>query len=891
MDGTESLPLLATKLYMPRARENLVVRPRLHYKLSENPDSRLVLITAPAGYGKTTLVTSWLAKQSKKTAWLSLDKNDSDPLIFLSYVAAAMHGIEAGTCKTIRPLLQSSDPPPTSTLLTYFINDLTCLKGPAILVLDDYHAITSPEVDEVAEFLIEHKPPNLGIIITSRRMPDFSISRWRARDEIVEITASDLVFNYDESWHFLHDAMKLKISDKNVDSLREQTEGWVTGLQLAGLGLRSQHRSGDAFIHEMSGDDRLIGDYLVDEVIEQQPIEVRKFLVQTAILRRLSAPLCNPLLEIDNAQEILNHLERSNLFLIPLDNRRIWYRYHHLFGEMLRTRLDQKQPEMVPALYKRAVAWHLENDLIAEAIEYAMAAEDYEQTAVIIEDNFDHFQTGSQRMRIRKWAEAIPETILKEHDVLWSQYIISLFFFADFDIALQTLNHLWHEAPVPEHKVQIVRAIENTLLASITLHTMLDAQRVRELTQEALVLMPEENVLMGGIAKGHFGSASMYLGDLESARLYLTEAISSVGDTFSWSAVIVFHNYLAETLATEGNLRRAAEEYAANQQVVYDRGLQEGHTFAGTLIGLGLLHYEWNELDEAERLIRQGRHLAEPGRSIENMLQACRASIRLQSARGEFPDIKEKLDQIESEAARFQQPPLVMDQLKALRSLLALQEGNHAYAEEWAQSFINRHDLQVSSLQQLEWLTVARIYLADGQVEACLNILQLLHDLALEQNRQRDMIRIGALLARTWYQSGESARGLLTLTDLLFMAEPEGYIRSFVDAGPPLQEMLQELLDSSSETGSGKPSPGYIRLLLDAFPQSLKIPDPIPHMLTPRELEILQLLAEGLSYAQITDRLVITENTLKTHIKRIYSKLHVNNRMQAVLAAQDLGIL
>ncbi len=891
MIHSDNLPLLNTKLYVPVMRENLVKRSRLHKQLAAGENSKLILITAAAGAGKTTLVISWLAQQNKQAAWLSLDKNDNDPLIFLTYVAAALQTIEAGVCETIKPLLISSDPPPIPILLTYFVNDMACLKQPSILVLDDYHAITNAHVHKITEFLIENAPPTLQIIMTSRVMPDISVSRLRARNQLVEISDRDLRFSDEESWQFLHHVMQLHLSQAEASDLNNRTEGWVTGLQLAAIGLRSQPGAGE-FIHELGGDDRLIGDYLVDEVIEQQSLEVRQFLGRTSILHQFSASLCNAVLGIHNAQEMLLYLEHANLFLVSLDNRRGWYRYHHLFGDMLRSRLQQKRPEMIPQLYQRAVAWHLENGLTAEAIDYTIEAGDYEQTAVLIEKYWGQFQTGSRRIRIIQWAEAIPETILKQHDLLWSQYILALFYFASFDTALDALKRLWHTDPIDENKLRLVRALENPLLAAITLHTTLDAQRVLDLSQQALAVLPENNSLMRGIALGHSGSASLYLGDLPAASRYLVAAVELIECTYSWSIITVFRNYLAETEAVQGHLVKAAEQYRQLQHFVCDHGLQEGHTFASTQIGLGMLYYEWNQLEEAERLIREGRRLAETSNSLEVALYAYRASSKLKLAIDQSPDVKEKLDQIEVTAASFQFPPLVMDRIEALRSWLALRAGNLVNGQSWARSFSHKREQQISYLQQFEWLTVARIHLETGREDECLRLLQALQKLALEQNRLRDWIWIGALLVRTWYQAGETHLALSKLNNLLAAAEPEGYIRSFVDPGPIMQELLLKVLAGNGRSATNAPSPAYIQRILAAFPEKSDEKRPLaPTLLTPRELEILQLLADGHAYKQISAELVISENTLKTHIKRIYSKLNVHNRMNAVLVAQDMELL
>ncbi len=878
-------PLLATKLFIPPLRGNLVTRPRLLNKLDNGRAQRLILVTAPAGFGKTTLVSCWLAQRQKKTAWISLDKNDNAPLLFLSYIVEALEQIGTGMCSTVSPLLRLPDPPAISVLLSYLLNDLACLTEQCVLVFDDYHVIHSEEVHQALDFIIENAPLNLQVVITSRQTPKISISRLRARNELAEVTAIDLRFNHDETQKFFQDAMQLHLSIKEIADLEKQTEGWVTGLQLAAIGLKERQNRAE-FIRNFNGEDRFIADYLIDEVLSYQETAVQQFLMYTSVLHRFNASLCNYLLNIENAHEILLQFERENLFLVTLDNRRDWFRYHHLFGEMLRSRLEQREPDDLPTLYQRTIDWHVENGQIEEAIEYAIEGQNYGRAAILLKSIIDQQQTGLQQKRLLNWLQQFPLDLLRSHNELWPQYILSQFYFSDFGKSLEMLHRLWHDSPIDDSQLNLVQAIENPLRAAIMLHTALDANQVRELNRQALAMLPADARLMRGIAMGHYGSASLLLGDLDSAQTYLANAIQLIEKTGNWPVVHVFRNYQADATAVQGHLHRGAELFRKIYQYAHNRDIRDGATYSGTLIGLGLLHYEWNEMAEAEKLIHEGRNFAEPNKSLDRLLQSCSTLMKLQLAKGESPEIENKLEHLEQVAAEYDYPLLVMDRIDSLRSLQALHKGETQSAVRWAYVYAQRYQEEVICLRQYEWLAVARIWSKTGNEPEAVALLRTLQQRAEQDGRMRHWIVITARLASTLSQTGEQSQALSILRSALAAAEPEGYLRTFLDEGEPIRVLLAKLL-----TGNGRSlsQSTYIKQILNAFPSD-EI-DPVPQILTLRELEIVKLLADALTYAQIAERLTITQNTLKFHIKSIYSKLNVHSRTQAVLTAQKKSLL
>ena len=881
-------PLLATKLFIPPLRGNIVTRPRLLELLDNGRSHPLILVTAPAGFGKTTLVSCWLKHRQKRAGWVSLDKTDNIPTNFIAYIVEALQQVSGGTCGTITPLLKSAEPPEVDILLSYLINDLACLKKPVILVLDDYHVIEDERIHQALDFIVENVPPTLQIIITSRQTPPITISRLRARHQLVEVTAVNLRFTHDEITQFFADVMQVPLSDEAAVALEERTEGWIAGLQLAALGLKEQADS-EAFIHAFTGDNRFVADYLVDEVLAHQSAENERFLMQTSILNRFNASLCNAVLGIDIAQDILLQMEKTNLFLIPLDNRRKWYRYHHLFGEMLYGRLQNTTKPLAP-LYQKAAAWHTANGMIEAAIDYALAGQDFEQAISMIMLAIPDISDSNNRYLMIKWIEQLPLKLVKKNRTLWVQCILTRFYYNDFNEALAYLQRLDY-LPSQDNstmKLSIDQAYAVTLLATIILHTQMAVEESRDLYQQALAYLPEAAHLIKGIAIGHTGTANYLLGDMVSAKANLAEGIRLIEGSASWSVIIMFKGYLAKVTARQGQLKQAARICRDLQDFVSELGFHESASLAFTLINWGLIHYEWNDLAQAEALIHAGERQARSSAAVDRLLQIAQALVKTSVTVEDVFDISKFLQRIERLAQKYDNPPLVISRLDALHAFLALKQGKLALSVQWTNDFIQKYK-EIVVIQQFEWMTIARIWLASGNEKDSIHLIQSLQTLAQKDGRDRDYIEISVLLVKAYYQAGKETEAAQLLQSVLLMAEPEGYIRTFVDAGTVIEHLLGELV---AKVSSPQSSTAYINQIRSAFPKTPATNrQPLIENLTPRETEVLQLLAEGLSYTQISETLTITNNTLKTHIKRIYSKLNVHNRVQAISAGQDAGIL
>jgi LuxR family transcriptional regulator, maltose regulon positive regulatory protein len=639
------------------------------------------------------------------------------------------------------------------------------------------------------------------------------------------------------------------------------------------------------YVQEFSGEHNLVANYLVDEVLARQDAKVQQFLIETSILNRFSSSLCNAILQIDDAWDVLLYLERRNIFIVSLDEKNEWFRYHHLFSEMLRGRLKQRAPDDIAALYNRAIDWHVNERQMEEAIDYAIEGKLFDRAAELIIMSYDQLQTGLQQTRLQSWLHRIPLNILRKSDDLWLYYNLSQFYFSDFDNSLKYLQSNQNKLSTEELQKPIFATIENTLLGTILLHTTLDAIRVQKLVQKGLDISPDGPHLIRGIAKGHFGSASLLLGDLETAEIYVREALQLLENTNNWPVTYVFLNIQAEILAAQGKLHQAITNFKNNYQKAKDRGTKNA-ICSGNLISMGMLHYEWNQMEEAERYIRIGQQFCLAHTSIDRMLQAVYASLKLQHALETVPNIEDSLKQIEIEAAKFDYPLLVMDRIEALQSLCEIIGGSRRRAERWAQTYAQRNQDAITCLRQQGWLVVARIWMETNKLSKAIDVLQALMNLAKQDGRIRDWVELCVILTKALYLNGETEQAEALLSKGITVAEPEGYIRSFLDEAEPIRMLLTKFQrDKSNIHYQSK----YILKILNATSQGKT--ERSHQILTPRELEIVHLLAMGLRYSQIAERLTITENTLKFHIKNIYGKLNVNSRTQAVLLAQERNLL
>jgi LuxR family maltose regulon positive regulatory protein len=929
--GVPHDPLVMTKLTPPPARPALVPRPRLTDRLAAGLQRKLTLIAAPAGYGKTTLVADWLATQmyeaeavvsrplsvaegytqrttdhgprTIRVAWVSLDVGDNDPVRFWSYAIAALQTAHAGLGADALALLQSPQAPPLTTILTVLINALAALPAPVALVLDDYHVIAASAIHQSLTFLLDHLPAQLHLVIISRADPPLPLMRLRAHGELTDLRASDLGFTTDEVETLFNQVLGLRLAADEVAALAARTEGWIAGLILAAHALHG-HANAAAFIRELTGSQRFILDYLVEDVLQQQPSHIQRFLLDTAILERLTASLCDALVLGDDAlpdaaysQLVLDELERKNLFLIPLDGQRRWYRYHQLFAEMLRSRALQLQPERLPLLHRRAASWYVQQGLVTEAIEHALAAGDMEQAASLVEQIAQATFLRGEVRTLLGWLSALPEAIVHARPLLSLAHAWALDFTGHVDAAEAQLED------VGQHMQQQATAADGPLLggAAAALQAFVAGQRgdvpgMIALAQQALAFDSADTGEPGSLSLLALGNAHFFNGDLAAAHQTLATVIAThevTGDLFATMLAIYI---LADVEMHQGQLHQATE--------LLQQGLQLGTGDDGqplpiaglASMGLGEILRERNQLDAAMHSLQTGIALARQWGIHILLVDSTIALARLHQACGDGAGALQVLRDFEAQTHDAWDTPWHRAQLAACRARLWLAQGQLALASQWAQDYAARLEAEEPRLRPLvkyafAHTTLARLRLAEGQAEQAAKLLERLLALAEAGGWMGDVIEILVLQALAQQMQGASTQALTTLGRALAQAEPEGYVRIFVDEGAPMAALLARMKD---EGGRMK---GYIHKLLaalgkqeDVQPSSF-IPQPLVEPLSERELEVLRLLAAGLESPEIARELIIGVSTARTHIKNIYGKLDVHGRVQAIERARALGLV
>ncbi|MAT96969.1 MAG: helix-turn-helix transcriptional regulator [Anaerolineaceae bacterium] len=914
--------LLHTKLFRPPIRPSLVPRPHLIEKLNQGLHHKLTLISAPAGFGKTTLVSEWLSAGERPSAWLSLDENDAEPIRFLTYLVAALQRVVPEIGKAVWKGLQSPQPPPVETLLTNLLNEIAAISDPIILVLDDYHRVEANAVDQALTFLLEHLPPPLHLVITTREDPQLPLPRLRARSLLTELRAADLRFTPGQAAVFLNQVMGLNLSAEDVASLETRTEGWIAGLQLAALALQGELSSSgreesSEFIKAFAGDNRYIVDYLAEEVLRHQPEHIRTFLLQTSILDRLSGPLCDAITEQADGSTLLETLERGNLFVISLDDKRHWYRYHHLFADVLHAYLMREQPDTALSLHRRASTWYDQNNSPPDAIRHALLAKDFERAAALVEMEWPALFSGHRPITWRGWVQALPAALVRTRPVLnmgcaWTLLDDGELEEADayLRIAERALAAVADdpanqpEVPVAE-MVIVNKAAYQTLPASIAsaraylAQAQGDSHSAIQNASRALRLFPEDEHYSRGLAALFLGLAYWAEGSLTAAGDAISNCLANMQmvPSGSFQIVATATAMLADLKAEQGHLHEAARIYAHSLQVAAEQGELALQETADQYIGLSNLHREWNNLEKAAQHLQKGQqdlgqHAILPG-SVSRWHVAM---ARLKLAEGSLSDA---LDQLHMAERLYKRDPIPdVRPAAALKAQLWLAQGNIAQALDWAHGEGLTADDDLSYLREYHHMTLARILIAQyrqdrekAAMTQAVGLLERLLQAAEAGGRGRSLVEILVLQALAYQEQGEMATAVAAIQRALSLAEPEGYVRLFVDEGEPMRELLAACLTQGA-------TPEYVTRLMQAIdpaPDPIAAPPDLNQMLieplSDRELEVLALIGNGLTNQAIADELVIALSTVKKHVNNIFGKLNVSSRTQAVNRAQELAIL
>jgi len=897
-------PILATKLYIPPPRPGVVSRPRLIERMNEGLSSgrKLTLISAPAGFGKTTLVSEWVAGCGRPVAWLSLDEGDNDPTRFLTYLVVALQtlaqsggeGIAPNIGKGVLAILQSPQPPPIESILIALLNEITTIPDNFVLVLDDYHMIDSKPVDNILTFLLEHLPPQMQLVIASREDPNLPLARYRVRDQLTELRAADLRFTPAEAAEFLNRRMGLNLSPEDISALEARTEGWIAGLQLAALSMQG-HPDAASFIQSFTGSHHFVLDYLIEEVLHKQPESIQTFLLRTSILDRMCGPLCEAVLRtpLGSGQETLEYLERTNLFIVSLDNERRWYRYHHLFGDLLRQRLGK--PKEFAEFHLCASQWHEENGDLGAAFQHAIAAGDFVRAAGLAEAAWPGMEESFQTAAWLSWVKKLPETVIRARPALCVQ-LGSAFSLAGepetSEIHLQNAEKaLAGAADKAELKsfpgsIALARAYNAQVQGDLA-----DTVKYAEL---ALQLIPEDDFDRRSRAAISLECTHWASGNLEAAVRAIGDWMESMTRLGNHVFVVASAFGVADLLVGLGRLSEAERVYQNALQLAAQHGPEAEHITAHHHLGLSMIYRQRGDEALAAQHLKRAAELGLQTPLADWLYRWHVAQAQLNEAAGDLDTALALLE----EAKRVYIQTVVPDlrPIAALKARIHLKQGRPDKSRAWAVERGLSLEDKVSYLHEFELLMLARLEIDNPQVNA---LLARLLQAAEAQKRRGSVLDILLVQALAHEAQGNRPQALAALEQALALAEPEGYLRIFVDEGEAMRLLLVNFR-STNEKLATRSLLGYADKILAAFSQPAEVTSQsaiknrvseIIEPLTDREHEILQLIAEGQSNTEISQRLYLALSTVKGHNLRIFNKLQAQNRTEAVARARELGLL
>jgi LuxR family transcriptional regulator, maltose regulon positive regulatory protein len=884
-------------------RASLLRREHLLAQLDQSYQVPLTLLSASAGFGKTTLLACWARQSTSRVAWLSLDSLDNDPLRFWTAVIAALRTCEPSVGEAAFALLQAPQPPALSAILTELLNDLAAYSKDMALILDDYHVVEDQTIHSSFVFLLEHLPTPFHVLLSSRIDPPLALSRWRARGQMIEIRDSDLRLNEVETASFLRRTMGLQLEKDHVLQLQSRTEGWIAGLQLAALSL-SRRADPAAWISTFSGSHRFILDYVQEEILTRQPPAHQQFLLQTAVLTRLTASLCQAVTGEPASQGILETLERANLFLVPLDEERQWYRFHALFREALLARLQITQSEQVALLHRRAASWYKAQGLLDEAIAHALSAEDFVFAADLIERFINPQSWRNEYQTLRGWLARLPKELLRVRPELSFMYAQAMIFTSPrgprtLELVEESLRLAEQGYRTTSNQARLGAVLsQRSLLVSY----QGDYTQAIALAKQALTLLPEHDHQWLAHCFGFLGIEAFLVGQMTRARQFFQQTLACYEIAGSLPGMEATLALLGEVCLGRGELVQATHYYhralacsdereeLVRLQLTLETGARELFYEQRAHYGLAGVLYEQNRLAEAEQYLNQALsqgqfiwlHILIPGLLLQ---------VRLKTACGEIPQVQESLSGLAAQVQRSE----MLREIRLCQAWLALHMGDLAHVQQWAASYAQETESLSCIRREEEVLLLARLRIAEHQPQAALDMLAPWKQEARAQERRHSELQILILEVLAHETSGAHEQAVQTLLETVIKARPDGYQRLFLDEGEVMETLLKALVPDLREQVLAS----YVDTLLRTFASTSTKPDTrlaispslLLEPLTPQEQRVLLLMAEGASNQQIANQLVISVATARKHVSNILGKLGVQNRTQAIVRAQEYSLL
>lgn len=896
--------LLATKLFVPRPPARLVQRPRLATRLDGGLRAGLTLVIAPAGFGKTALLADWATRLEFPVAWLSLDAGDNDPVRFWRHVAHSLDRVGAAVADLVEPLLATSGPP-FDGVVTAMVNALVSRPSSLVLVLDDYHVIETELVHDSLLLLVEKVPPEVHVVLASRSDPPVPLARRRASGRLAELRATDLRFTAEEAAELLRGLIgpETELPDDAAATLATRTEGWAAGLQLAALSLQGSSDVASR-VASFSGSHRFVLDYLTEEVLAQQSEAMQKFLLETSVLGVLSGPLCDAVIGRGGSQDMLEVMERANLFLVPLDDVRGWWRFHHLFGDLLYTRMHGHQPERARELHRGAATWHEEHGLVDEAVKHALSADDGDAAARLVERHADEYLMSNEDATLQRWLRVLPgEAVTTQPRLLLTQARLAVIAGsvgeadelldaserAYSDVADDPYEPSVGQSAGPLANVPAIIAVNRAFIANLRG----DPGSASEFATRALAETGENEWMVDSLARLHIAVATWLSGDPYGAERTVASVIERWLTRGAPDYAVLWSYILGQIQSAQGRLGAAAETYRRALEVELPATRSQRPAAGAVLVGLAEVAYQRDERDTAQHHLEVAFPLCRSLGYRQPLATGLAVQASIHQATGDSAGADVAI------ANAVQASPLAVVELlnpvPAIQAQFWLDRGDVDAAARWANARGLNVDDEPGYTREVAYLTLARVLLRQDRSVDALRLLDRLLADATDHHRHGSIIEIQALRAMALSDRDEDS-AMAAVSEALNLACPEGYIRVFTDEGRPMAVLLGRFI--ASEAWREAVPADYLGRLMRAFgarnPSAAGSHESVPGLVTrlsARELEVLGLLAAGAANREIARELFVSPHTVKKHVSHILDKLAAGNRTQAVSRARDLGLL